>query len=254
MTRIVIHGCGGAMGRKVAEMAAENEQIEVAAGVDRVLSGTFDFPVYESLADCTEDADVVVDFSSAPAVDALLGACVQKKLPLILCTTGLSDEQAAHVEEASREIPILRSANMSLGINLLLKVVEEMAGVLLSADFDAEVLEMHHRRKLDAPSGTALALADAVNRAVDQAYTECLDRHERRMSRPKEEIGIQSLRGGTIVVEHSVIFAGPDEEVEIRHVAYSRAIVANGALTAAQVLPGRKPGLYDMGDILFPAD
>lgn len=250
MTRIIIHGAGGVMGRTVADLASSDAAVEVVAGVDlREVKGDA-FPVFPSLRDCDVEADVVVDFSSAAAIDALLDACVEKKLPLVLCTTGLSEEQVAHVNEAAKQIPILRSGNMSLGINLLLKVVEEVAGVLLSADFDPEIVEKHHRRKLDAPSGTALMLADAVNRAVDGTYENCLDRHERRESRPEKEIGIQSVRGGTIVGEHEVIFAGPDEVIEIRHVAYSRAIFANGALQAAKAIVGREPGICDMSCVI----
>ncbi len=251
MIKMIIHGCNGVMGQKVAEMAAKDPVIETVAGIDyQVDARQNPFPVFATLAECDVKADVVVDFSSAVAVDGLLDACMAKKLPLVLCTTGLSEEQLAHVAEAAKQIPILRSGNMSLGVNLLMKVVEQVASVLLAADFDPEIVEKHHRRKLDAPSGTALMLAEVVNRAVDGAYEVCPDRHERRMSRPKEEIGIQAVRGGTIVGEHEVIFAGPDELIEIRHVAYSRAIFANGALQAAKALPGRAAGLYDMGSVI----
>lgn len=251
MIRMIIHGCNGVMGQKVAEMAAKDPMVETVAGVDyNVNARQNPFPVFASLAECDIEADVVVDFSSAVAVDGLLDACVAKHLPLVLCTTGLSEAQLMHVQEAAGVIPVLRSGNMSLGINLLMKVVEEVASVLLSADFDPEIVEKHHRRKLDAPSGTALMLAEAVNRAVDGGYDICLDRHERRMSRPKQEIGIQAVRGGTIVGEHEVIFAGPDELIEIRHVAYSRAIFANGALQAAKAIAGREAGLYDMQSVL----
>ena len=250
MIRMIIHGCSGAMGKVVAEMAAEDAEVQVVAGVDRVDNGSCSFPVYPSVAACSEEADVVVDFSNAAAADQLLADCVEKKLPLILCTTGLSGEQDEKVKEAAGIIPILRSGNMSLGINLLLKLVTEAAQVLLAADFDPEILEMHHRRKVDAPSGTALMLAEAVKRGSDEPYEICLDRHERRQSRPDKEIGIQSLRGGTVVGEHDVIFAGPDEVIEIRHTAYSRRIFANGALQAAKVLPGRAPGIYDMGSVV----
>lgn len=244
--KIIIHGCNGAMGNAVESLAATDEMVEVVAGVDRDLTKTHSYPVFSSLSECTVEADAVIDFSSFHVTDTLLDACVEKKIPLVLCTTGLTEDQLAHVHEAAKEIPILRSGNMSLGINLLTKVVEEVAGVLLAADFDPEIVEMHHRRKLDAPSGTALMLAEAVNRAVDGTYDVCLDRHERREKRPKKEIGIQSVRGGTIVGEHDVIFAGPDELIEIRHVAYSRSVFANGALQAAKALVSQEPGLYDM--------
>lgn len=244
--KIIIHGCNGVMGKAVDTLARADETIEIAAGIDLKLEEQNPYPVFTSLKKCDRAADVVIDFSSFRVVDELLDICVERKLPLVLCTTGLTEAQIAHVEEAAREIPILRSGNMSLGINLLMKVVEEVAGVLLSADFDPEIIEMHHRRKVDAPSGTALMLAEAVNRAVDGSYEVCLDRHERRERRPKEEIGVQSVRGGSIVGEHQVIFAGPDELIEIRHVAYSRSIFANGALQAAKALITKEPGLYDM--------
>ncbi|MCI8401765.1 MAG: 4-hydroxy-tetrahydrodipicolinate reductase [Lachnospiraceae bacterium] len=250
MTGIIIHGAMGAMGRAVAELAEKDEQVKIVAGIDRETGSGGAFPIYSSLEECDREADVVVDFSTAGAVDGLLKSCVKKGLPLVLCTTGLSEEQLAAVDEAAKRIPILRSGNMSLGINLLLRLVEEAAGVLLAADFDPEIVEMHHRRKLDAPSGTAIMLAEAVGRAVDGTYETCLDRHERRQSRPKKEIGIQSVRGGTIVGEHDVIFAGPDELIEIRHVAYSRAVFANGALQAAKALTKRGPGLCTMKDII----
>ncbi len=251
MLRMIIHGCSGAMGRNMAEIASGDDQVEVVAGVDCRLEGTFDFPVYYNLTDCIQEADVVVDFSSYRAVDALLDACVERKLPLVLGTTGLTDEQSEHVKQAAGQIPVLRSGNMSLGVNLMLKVVEEMAGVLLDAGFDPEIVEMHHNRKTDAPSGTALMLADAVNRAAGGTYENCLDRHERRQSRPRQEIGIQSVRGGTLAGEHEVLFLGPDEVIEIRHTANSRSIFANGALQAAKALVTRAPGLYDMQSVLF---
>lgn len=245
--KIIIHGCNGVMGKAVESLANDDETIEIAAGVDVNVTGQNAYPVFTSLRKCDREGDVVIDFSSFHVTDELLDACVEKKLPLVLCTTGLTEDQIAHVREAAKEIPILRSGNMSLGINLLMKVVEEVAGVLLSADFDPEIVEMHHRRKVDAPSGTALMLAEAVNRAVDGSYDICLDRHERRDKRPRKEVGVQSVRGGSIVGEHDVIFAGPDELIEIRHVAYSRSIFANGALQAAKALVTREPGLYDMG-------
>ncbi len=250
MTRIIIHGCNGAMGHAVEELAASDAQLEIAAGIDREAGQARPFPVYTSWDACDKEADVVVDFSTAAAVDGLLAECVKRKLALVLCTTGLSEEQLAHVKEAAGKIPILRSGNMSLGINLLLKLVKEAAAVLLSADFDPEIVETHHRRKLDAPSGTALMLAEAVNAAADNTYEICLDRHARRESRPGKEIGVQSVRGGTIVGEHDVIFAGPDEKIEIRHTAYSRSIFANGALQAAKALRDREPGLYDMSSVI----
>ena len=196
------------------------------------------------------DVDVVVDFSNAGAVDALLDYCVEKKLPVVLCTTGLSEEQLNKVAEASKEIAVLKSANMSLGINLLLKLLQDAAKVLAPAGYDVEVVERHHNQKVDAPSGTALALADSVNEALNKEYHYVYDRSQVRQKREKKEIGISAVRGGTIVGEHEVIFAGTDEVVEFKHTAYSRSVFAKGAVEAGKFLAGKAPGMYDMGDVV----
>ena len=193
---------------------------------------------------------MVVDFSNAGAVDALLDYCVEKKLPVVLCTTGLSEEQLNKVAEASKEIAVLKSANMSLGINLLLKLLQDAAKVLAPAGYDVEVVERHHNQKVDAPSGTALALADSVNEALNKEYHYVYDRSQVRQKREKKEIGISAVRGGTIVGEHEVIFAGTDEVVEFKHTAYSRSVFAKGAVEAGKFLAGKAPGMYDMGDVV----
>ena len=250
MTRIILHGCSGHMGHVVAEIAAQDPDLSIVAGLDAVDDGTRPFPVYTDKKDCTEEADAVVDFSTAKAVDSLLDYCVERKLPLVLCTTGLTEEQLAKVREASGEIAILRSANMSLGINTILKLAAEAAKVLYPAGFDIEVEEMHHRRKLDAPSGTALLLADGIRGALDEEVDYVYDRSARSMARPKAEIGISSLRGGTVVGEHEVVFAGQDEVIRISHSAFSRAIFAKGAAAAAKFLAGKPAGLYTMSDVI----
>lgn len=245
-----MHGCNGKMGQVITRLAQEDADVEIAAGIDKWDDGHNAYPVFANVADCDVEADCVVDFSTASAVDGLLDYCVEKKLPCVLCTTGLSEEQLAKVEEASGKIPVLRSANMSLGINLLLKILKEAAGVLAPAGFDVEIVEKHHRRKLDAPSGTALALADSIKEELDQEYEYVFDRSGRRMQRPQKEIGISAVRGGTIVGCHDVIFAGEDEVITFSHTAYSRSIFAKGALQAAKFLAGKKAGMYDMGDVI----
>lgn len=250
MTRIIMHGCNGRMGQFIARLAEKETDMEIVAGVDVSNHIQNEYPVFSSIADCDVEADVVIDFASAKAVDALLDYCVAKKLPCVLCTTGLSGEQLKKVKEASRETAVLKSANMSMGINLLLKLLREAAPVLAAAGFDIEIVEKHHNQKLDAPSGTAVALADAVNGALDNAYEYVYDRSARREVRPQKEIGISAVRGGTIVGDHDVIFAGTDEVITFSHRAYSREVFAKGALLAAKFLAGKPAGYYDMSDVI----
>lgn len=250
MTRIIMHGCNGRMGQFITHLAEKETDMEIVAGVDVSNHIQNEYPVFSSIADCDVEADVVIDFASAKAVDALLDYCVAKKLPCVLCTTGLSEEQLKKVKEASGETAVLKSANMSMGINLLLKLLREAAPVLAAAGFDIEIVEKHHNQKLDAPSGTAVALADAVNGALDNAYEYVYDRSARREVRPQKEIGISAVRGGTIVGDHDVIFAGTDEVITFSHRAYSREVFAKGALLAAKFLAGKPAGYYDMSDVI----
>lgn len=250
MTRIIMHGCNGRMGQFITRLAEKETDMEIVAGVDVSNHIQNEYPVFSSIADCDLEADVVIDFASAKAVDALLDYCVAKKLPCVLCTTGLSEEQLKKVKEASGETAVLKSANMSMGINLLLKLLREAAPVLAAAGFDIEIVEKHHNQKLDAPSGTAVALADAVNGALDNAYEYVYDRSARREVRPQKEIGISAVRGGTIVGDHDVIFAGTDEVITFSHRAYSREVFAKGALLAAKFLAGKPAGYYDMSDVI----
>ena len=251
MIKAVMHGCNGRMGRMIASLVKDDPDIEIVAGVD-AFSGEEkpSFPVFESMAECTADADVVIDFSNAAAVDGLLLACTEKKLPLVLCTTGLSEEQLQKVEETSKAIPILKAANMSLGINLMMDLLKKAVSVLYPAGFDVEIVERHHNQKLDAPSGTALALADAMNEEMDQIYEYQFDRSKVRRKRERTEIGISAVRGGTIVGEHTVIFAGGDEVLEIKHTATSRSVFGKGAIEAAKWLSAVAPGLYDMSNVI----
>ena len=213
MVRAIMHGCNGAMGQVISGIAAKDEEISIVAGIDMRTEQKNDYPVFASLNECKVEADVVIDFSNAAAVDELLDWCAEKKMPVVLCTTGLSEVQLAKVEETAEKTAVLRSANMSLGINMLLKLLKEAAQILAPAGFDIEILEKHHNQKVDAPSG-------------------------------------QAIRGGTIVGEHDVIFAGQDEVITFNHTAYSKAIFAKGAVQAAKFLAGKSEGRYDMADVI----
>lgn len=250
MINIMLHGACGHMGKVVTEMVAADPDVEIVAGVDAFGGSADGFPIYRSLDECTEKADAIIDFSTAKAVDGLVAYGVERSIPMVICTTGLSETQINTLQDASREVAILRSANMSLGINLLIKLLKDAAGVLCPNGYDVEIIEQHHNRKLDAPSGTALALADSINEARGKEYTYTYERVSKREKRDPREIGISSIRGGTIVGVHDVIFAGQDEVIEFKHTAYSRAIFAKGAISAAKYLAGKGPGLYDMSDVI----
>ena len=246
MIKILMHGCNGKMGRMITEIAKQDQDVEIVAGVDKYTAVANEYPVFETISECDVDADAVIDFSNAGAVDELLDYCVEKKLPVVLCTTGLSEEQLARVKEVSEKIAVLKSANMSMGINLLLKLLKDAAKVLAPAGYDMELVEKHHNQKLDAPSGTALALADSMNEALGNEYEYVYDRSQVRKKRDVKEIGISAVRAGTIVGEHEVIFAGTDEVIEFKHTAYSRSVFAKGAVEAAKFLAEQKRGMYDM--------
>lgn len=250
MTKVVLHGCNGRMGLKLTELIAESKEMEVVCGVDVSGERKSNYPVYKQLEEIREDFDVIIDFSTAKAVDGLLSFVKNRKKPLVLCSTGLSEEQIKKVEEVSNETAILRSANMSLGINILSKIVSSVAEVLFKHDFDIEIVEKHHKMKLDAPSGTAILLADAMKAVLNPGVSYNLNRSDERKAREKNEIGITAVRGGTIVGEHDVIFAGEDEVITLSHSAYSRAIFAKGAMSAASFLVGRSAGLYSLRDVI----
>ena len=250
MTKMIMHGCNGRMGHVIVDLVKEDADIQVVAGVDAFGDNTYDFPVFRSLSECDVEADVIVDFSNASAVEGLLNYAVDKNVPVVLCSTGLSEEQLSKVKEASTKVAVLRSANMSVGVNALLKVLKDVAPLFAEAGFDIEIVEKHHNQKLDAPSGTAIAIADAINDAFDEKYEYTYDRSQRREKRRPKEIGISAVRGGTIVGDHDVIFAGHDEVVTLSHRAYSRAIFGKGAIQAAKFLAGKGAGMYDMADVL----
>ena len=250
MQKIIISGCCGHMGRVVADICANDSDVEVAAGIDLLPQPMEGFPVFSTPATCNVEADAVVDFSHPAALGPLLDFCVGRRLPVVLATTGYSEEQLAQIGQAAKSVPIFRSANMSLGINVLADLIRRAAS-LLGEDFDVEIEERHHRRKLDAPSGTALMLADAAAGALPYEAEYVYDRHSVRKPRDRREIGISSLRGGTIVGDHTVVFAGRDEVIELTHRAASREVFAAGAVKAAKFLAGtEKPGLYDMSHLI----
>ncbi len=244
--RILLCGCHGRMGRAVTA-AAKGDDV-VAAGVD-VFADEALFPVFTNIAVCDEPTDVIIDFSNPAALDEVLRYATMHGLPAVICTTGLSPAQIAAVHETATRVPVFYSGNMSLGIGLLCALTKKAAAVL-GEDFDIEILEMHHSQKLDAPSGTALMLADAAKAGLayepDYVYT----RHDRRQKRDKAEIGISAIRGGNIIGEHQVIFAGGDEVIHLTHRAQSRALFATGALRAARYLVGKPAGLYNMEDLM----
>ena len=250
MVKVIMHGCNGKMGQVITRLAAADPELAIVAGVDARAQALNDYPVFGDISECDVEADVVIDFSNAAAVDHLLDWCQEKQMPVVLCTTGLSGEQLQRVEEAAGRTAVLKSANMSLGMNLLMKLLQDAAKVLAPEGFDMEIVERHHNQKVDAPSGTAIALADALNGALEGDYEYVYDRSGQRKKRDSHEIGISAVRGGTIVGEHEVIFAGEDEVIEFKHTAYSKALFAKGAVAAAKFLAGKGPRRYDMSDVI----
>lgn len=250
MANIILRGCNGKMGQVITEMVEADANAIIVAGIDIAQSSIHRYPVYQSFSQCNVNADVIIDFSSPIGIEEMLMYATDRGIGIVLCTTGFSKEQLVAIDEASKKIPILKSANMSMGINLILKLVQEAAKVLTDAGFDIEIVEKHHNKKVDAPSGTALAIADAMKHVLDDEYQYKYDRSQERVPRNKKEIGISAVRGGTIVGEHEVIFAGTDEVIEIKHTAYSKAIFAKGAIQAAKYLPYKEPGMYEMSDVI----
>jgi dihydrodipicolinate reductase len=249
MVEVILHGCNGRMGQMLSELISKDEEMKVVAGIEPSGEAKNDYPVYKSFDELKETADVIIDFSTASAIDGLLDYCEKTHTPLVLCSTGLSEAQLGRVERLAKVSAVLVSANMSLGINVLLKLLKNVTKTLYGNGFDIEIVEKHHNQKLDAPSGTALALADVMKEELDDISYN-LDRSKVRKKRERNEIGISAVRGGTIVGEHEVIFAGTDEVIEIKHTAYSRAIFAKGAMSAAKFLKGKNAGKYSMSDVI----
>ena len=250
MVKVIMHGCNGHMGQVITQLVEKDPEIEIVAGIDLNDCRDNGYPVFTDIDACDVEADVIIDFAAAVAVDKLLDYGVRTQTPIVLCTTGLSDEQLAKVKECSAKVAILKSANMSLGINTLMKLLKDAAKVFSPAGYDIEIVEKHHNQKVDAPSGTALALADSINEACNEQYEYVYDRSQVRKKRDKKELGISAVRGGTIVGEHEVIFAGIDEVIEFKHTAYSKSVFAKGAVEAGKFLKGKPAGMYDMADVI----
>lgn len=249
MTRIIMNGCNGKMGQVITRLVNEDSECEIAAGFD--INDTIEnsYPVFSNPDDFSGEADVVIDFSHPSSLTTILNFCKKRKMPIIICTTGLSDEQKKEFEAASKEIPVFFSANMSLGINLLIALAKK-AAKLLEGNFDIEIVERHHNQKIDAPSGTALAIADAIDETLSYPAEYVYDRHSVRRKRKKTEIGLHAVRGGTIVGDHDIIFAGNDEVIELKHSAASKEVFAVGAIRAAKFITDKPAGMYNMSDIL----
>lgn len=249
MTNILLSGCNGKMGQTIVRLATDIESVNIAAGYDVNNSISNNFPVFTKLDECETEHDVIIDFSSPDALVGLIDFAIKRDKPVVVATTGLSKKQKSFLSKSSEKIPVFHSANMSVGINLLVKLVEKTASVLKD-NFDIEIVEKHHNRKVDSPSGTALLLADSINEISGGSLKYVYDRHSVRRMRSKDEIGLHAVRGGTITGEHTVLFAGDDEVIEIKHVALSRDIFAIGALKAAVFMQNKKPGIYNMDNFL----
>ncbi len=245
-----MHGCNGKMGQVITDICKADESVEIVAGIDVIDNRDNGYPVFTDIDACDVKADVIVDFAAAVAVDKLLNYAEAKGIPVVLCTTGLSPEQLSKVSQVSEKVAILKSANMSLGINTIMKLLKDAIAVFGPAGYDVEIVEKHHNLKVDAPSGTALALADSINEASNNQYEYIYDRSQTRNKRDKKELGISAVRGGTIVGEHEVLFAGIDEVIEIKHTAYSKSVFAKGAVEAAKFLAGKPVGMYNMSDVI----
>lgn len=249
MIKVIMNGCNGHMGRVICDIVKNDNDAQIVAGVDVVASNA-PFPTFLDINDCDMPADVIIDFSTASAVPEVINYAVSKKIPVVICTTGLSDETIKLMSDAAQVIPVFRSANMSLGINLLASILKKYANVLYEAGFDVEIVERHHNQKIDAPSGTALLLGDAVNESCGNELEYVYDRSQVREKRARNQLGYSAVRGGTIVGDHEVIFAGKDEVIEFTHSAYSKEVFAVGAVKAAKFVAGKAPGKYDMQDVM----
>jgi 4-hydroxy-tetrahydrodipicolinate reductase len=250
MLKILLSGCNGTMGQVIKNFAADNQHIKITAGFDKdPKKYNNDFPVYSDMHLCHEDADVIIDFSHFSAFEDVTDYAKQRRLPLVMATTGLNEENEDQLKELSKQIPVFRTANMSLGVNVILDLIRR-ASKTLSDTFDIEIIEKHHNKKVDAPSGTALMLAQGIDDALEGKSNFVFGRHTKQDHREKKDIGIHAIRGGTIVGEHSVLYAGMDELIEIKHTALSKNIFAGGAIKAAKYIVNKKNGYYNMEKLL----
>lgn len=249
MVKIFLNGCCGRMGKAIANLCYNNPDYKIVAGGDIIENKNYDFPVYTSLSECNEDFDVIIDFSNAKAVPTILEFALSRKKPFICCTTALSDDTVSAILSASEKIAVFKSANMSLGINMMVELCKQATRILYP-EFDIEIVEAHHNRKLDAPSGTAMMIASAIDQEISDNVEYVYDRHSVNKARSKNEIGISSIRGGNIVGEHSAMFISDEEILTISHSAQTRDVFAKGALTAAKFMAGKEKGYFTMSDVI----
>ena len=249
MTKIILSGSSGQMGGTLTQVISERNDCTIVAGISKNFSSTSNFPAFNSPNEINVDADVIIDFSNPALLDSLLNFAIHKKMPIVICTTGFTDEQITKIKDASKLIPIFFSGNTSIGINLLIELAKK-AALVLGSNFDIEIIEKHHNKKIDAPSGTALMIANAINSVNNQNLSYVYERHSKNEPRSNKEIGIHSIRGGTIVGEHDVIFAGKDEVLTLSHTSQSKGIFADGAINAAIFILSKPAGLYTMSDLL----
>jgi len=249
MTNIILSGCNGKMGQVISRLVSERDDVNIVFGFDINTESKFGYPVYDSFDKATQKGDVVIDFSHPACFDAVAAYCKATSTPLVMATTGLSEEQIKALDELSKDIAVFKTANMSLGVNLIVNLVKKAAQIL-EDNFDIEIVEKHHNQKIDAPSGTALMIADEISSVLSEAPEYVYDRHAVRKKRSKKEIGIHAVRGGTIVGEHEVIFAGNDEIIEIKHTAMSKEVFAVGSIKAAIYIKNMFPGMYSMKNIM----
>jgi len=254
MTKVLLCGCAGRMGKTIINLSHQEPDIEIAIGTDPVAIN-LDFPVYNTIALCKtpSDVDVIIDYMPGSAIDetlTMLKYGIDNKIPMVICSTGLSDEVQEAINEASKKVAIFQAPNMSLGINLMTNLLGRMSKLLYNLDFDIEIVESHHKHKVDSPSGTALLFANTINKALDNKMDLTKGRDENSTTRNRNEIGVHSIRGGSIIGEHKIIFAGQDEAIELKHIAQSRDTFAVGTLKAAMFIKSQPPKLYDMQDLI----
>ncbi|AYF53249.1 4-hydroxy-tetrahydrodipicolinate reductase [Clostridium novyi] len=248
MTKIILSGCLGKMGRMISQNVSNFSNLEIIAGIDKLQDSTCEYPIFNNISECNLKADVVLDFSRPDALDSLIEYCKNKNLPLVLCTTGYTEDQLIKIHETSKVLPIFHSANMSIGINLINNILKDISAMLYE-NYDIELIEKHHNQKVDAPSGTALLLANTIKNAIP-SETVFNKGRDGIAKREKNEIGIHAIRGGSIVGEHEILFAGAGETIELKHTASSRDVFAIGALKACQYMAGKGTGLYSMDDVI----
>lgn len=247
MTKIIIQGINGRMGKALCSLISQRKDCEIVAGVD--LSSTSEVPTFKTLNEVNIEADVLIDFSSTSATMASIDALKAKKMPCVICTTGFNEHEKSKIEELSKIVPVFQSANMSVGVNLLIELAKK-ANALLGTDYDIEIIEKHHHNKVDAPSGTALMIADEIKAAATTSYEYKYDRHAEKQKRQLNEIGIHAVRGGGIVGDHDVLFCGANETITLSHSAASREVFASGAISAALFIKDKKQGMFNMKDLI----